>query len=67
MINILIVDDEPLARQRLIHLLKSLDSCQVIGEAVNGHDALDKTQQFSLLEQRFGKKRIFSVIIFQIA
>ena len=45
MINILIVDDEPLARQRLIHLLKSLENCKVIGEAVNGHDALDKTQQ----------------------
>jgi two-component system response regulator AlgR len=44
-ITILIVDDEPLARQRLLHLLKSLDSCKVIGEAVNGHDALDKTQQ----------------------
>jgi two-component system response regulator AlgR len=45
MINILIVDDEPLARQRLLHLLKPLEICKVIGEAVNGHDALDKTQQ----------------------
>jgi len=43
--KILIVDDEPLARQRLKHLLKSLEHCQVIGEAVNGHDALEKTQQ----------------------
>ena len=43
--KILIVDDEPLARQRLIHLLKDHEDCEVVGEAVNGQDALDKSQQ----------------------
>ncbi|PCJ47692.1 MAG: DNA-binding response regulator [Gammaproteobacteria bacterium] len=45
--KILIVDDEPLARQRLIHLLREQPGCEVIGEAVNGFDALEKTQQLS--------------------
>ncbi len=45
MIKILIVDDEPLARQRLRHLLLKQNDCEVVGEAVNGTDALEKTQQ----------------------
>jgi len=40
--KILIVDDEPLARQRLSHLLNRQDDCEVVGEAVNGTDALEK-------------------------
>ncbi|RLA05632.1 MAG: DNA-binding response regulator, partial [Gammaproteobacteria bacterium] len=43
--KILLVDDELLARERLRHLLKDLQDCEVIGEAVNGKDALEKTQQ----------------------
>ena len=42
--KILLVDDEPLARLRLRHLLKDRDNCEVIGEAANGRDALEKTQ-----------------------
>jgi len=45
--KILLVDDEPLARQRLRHLLKDLPDSEVIGEAVNGRDALEKTQQLT--------------------
>ncbi len=43
--KILIVDDEPLARQRLSHLLSRQDDCEVVGEAVNGTDALEKNMQ----------------------
>ena len=42
--NILIVDDEPLARQRLIHLLKNIDGCIACGEASNGNEALQLAQ-----------------------
>lgn len=40
--HILIVDDEELARERLKRLLEGLPDCKVIGEAVNGQDALEK-------------------------
>jgi len=42
--NVLIVDDEHLARQRLRKLLSSTAGCQIIGEAETGEDALRKTQ-----------------------
>ncbi len=42
--NVLIVDDEHLARQRLRKLLSSTVGCQIIGEAETGEDALRKTQ-----------------------
>ncbi|MCP3673186.1 MAG: response regulator transcription factor [Gammaproteobacteria bacterium] len=45
--KILIVDDEPLARQRLRYLLKELPNCEVVGEAVNGRDALEKTEKLT--------------------
>ncbi len=47
MMRILIVDDEPLARQRLRKMLRNLSNCEVVGEAVNGVGALDKVQQLS--------------------
>lgn len=42
-LNVLIVDDEPLARMRLRALLQALDEwpLQVVGEAGDGHQALD--------------------------
>ena len=43
--KILVVDDEPLARQRLRHLLRDQQDCEVVGEAGNGREALEKTQQ----------------------
>ena len=42
--NVLIVDDEQLARQRLRKLLSSTADYQIIGEAETGEDALRKTQ-----------------------
>ena len=44
MMNVLIVDDEQLARQRLRKLLTDNGSYQIIGEAETGEDALRKTQ-----------------------
>lgn len=42
--NILVVDDEPLARQRLIGLLQELGRQDLIREAGNGRQALDLVQ-----------------------
>ena len=42
--NILIVDDEPLARQRLNSLLKNLNGYEPCGEAANGNEALQLAQ-----------------------
>lgn len=43
--KILIVDDEPLARSRLRNLLEALPDSQIVGEAGNGHWALECVQQ----------------------
>lgn len=43
--KVLVVDDEPLARQRLSRFLEGFDQVELVGEAVNGVDALDKVQQ----------------------
>lgn len=43
--NILIVDDEPLARQRLIGLIQELDGFEACGNASNGKDALRLAQE----------------------
>ncbi len=43
--NVLIVDDEQLARQRLRKMLTTTSNCHIIGEAVTGEDALKKSQQ----------------------
>ena len=42
--NVLIVDDEQLARQRLRNMLSTNSGHQIIGEAETGEDALRKTQ-----------------------
>lgn len=41
----IIVDDEQLARQRLIRLLNSNEQINIIGEAVNGKDGLEKIEE----------------------
>lgn len=41
--NVLIVDDEQLARQRLRHMLSTME-CKVIGEAETGEQALKQSQ-----------------------
>lgn len=40
--RILVCDDEALARDRLVRLLRDVSECEVVGEAENGRDALDK-------------------------
>jgi two-component system response regulator AlgR len=42
--NVLIVDDEQLARQRLRHMLSGMGGHSVIGEAESGEQALKQTQ-----------------------
>ena len=42
--KILIVDDEPLARQRLSSLIQNLDGYTICGEAANGGEALQQAQ-----------------------
>lgn len=44
-IRVLVVDDEQLARERLIRLIDALDSHQVCAEASNGEEALSAIQQ----------------------
>ena len=43
--NILIVDDEPLARQRLNGILKNMSGYEPCGEASNGNEALQRAQE----------------------
>ncbi|HLV78481.1 MAG TPA: LytTR family DNA-binding domain-containing protein [Marinobacter sp.] len=43
--RILIADDEPLARQRLMRLLDAVPGYQVCGEAIDGNDTLQKVAQ----------------------
>jgi len=40
--RVLIVDDEPVARQRLRRLLSEIEGVQLIGECKNGRDAVAK-------------------------
>ena len=44
--KILIVDDEKPARDRLRRLIDSLNSYQIVGEAQNGQEALDRCEQY---------------------
>lgn len=43
--RILVGDDEPLARQRLMRLLEAVPGCELVGEAVNGRDVVHKVQE----------------------
>ncbi len=43
--KILIVDDEPPARERLKHLVSELANCELAGEAANGEEALASCTQ----------------------
>ena len=42
--RILVCDDEDLARERLVRLLRDVEDCEVVGEAENGRDALEKVE-----------------------
>jgi two-component system response regulator AlgR len=43
--KILVVDDEPLARQRLLRLVADLNDCEVVAEAENGEQAINLWRQ----------------------
>jgi two-component system response regulator AlgR len=45
MYNILIIDDEQPARDRLRRLVEALPDYRVVGEAVNGTEALERIRQ----------------------
>ncbi|RMG51355.1 MAG: DNA-binding response regulator [Gammaproteobacteria bacterium] len=43
--KVLVVDDEPLARQRLVQMLEALPEAEVVGEAGNGRAALEQAER----------------------
>ncbi len=43
--DILIVDDEKLARERLARMIQKIEGCRIVGEANTGRDALQKITQ----------------------
>ncbi len=43
--KVLVVDDEPLARQRLLQMLEDLPDAEPVGEAGNGREALQQVQR----------------------
>jgi DNA-binding NarL/FixJ family response regulator len=45
MINVLVVDDHTLVRQGIVRLLSVDNSINIVGEASNGFDALEKARQ----------------------
>ncbi|WP_461517474.1 LytR/AlgR family response regulator transcription factor [Porticoccus sp.] len=45
--KVLIVDDEPLARDRLKRMLSSIGGCMVVGEAGSGEQALSAAEELS--------------------
>jgi two-component system response regulator AlgR len=46
-LKVLIVDDEPPARERLRSVLAEIADVEVVGEAVNGHEALQATHELA--------------------
>ncbi|HSA57254.1 MAG TPA: LytTR family DNA-binding domain-containing protein [Gemmatimonadaceae bacterium] len=40
-VRVVVVDDEPLARERIVQLVRETDGLELIGEAANGIEALD--------------------------
>lgn len=45
--NIVVVDDEPLARARLNRLVEQIPEWTVVGEGANGREALEQVERFS--------------------
>lgn len=45
--KVLVCDDEALARDRLVRLLRDANECEVVGEAENGRDALQKVEMYA--------------------
>ena len=47
MLNILIIDDEQPARDRLSRLLREIPKCEVVGEAASSNEALERIRELS--------------------
>ena len=45
--RVLVVDDEPLARSRLIRILDKISSVESVAEAENGRTALEQIKLFN--------------------
>ncbi|MGD8394836.1 MAG: LytTR family DNA-binding domain-containing protein [Candidatus Eiseniibacteriota bacterium] len=43
-IRAMVIDDEPLAREELVHLLAGIEGIELVGEAANGIEALEMIQ-----------------------
>ena len=43
--RLLVVDDEPLARERMVRMVNKLEDCEVVAEAENVQQALDAINQ----------------------
>lgn len=43
--EVMIVDDEPLARERLVRMVEELDNCVVVAQAGSGEQALEEAQR----------------------
>lgn len=47
MMKVLIVDDEPLARDRLCRMVRAVPDCQVVGQASGGQEAITLAEQLA--------------------
>src|SRR5574342_1189532 len=47
LIRVMVVDDHPVVRQGIKSLLSEEEDIQVVGEAVNGKDALEKVESLT--------------------
>lgn len=45
-IRTLVIDDEPLARRRIVHLLEQVDYIELLGECKNGREALSQIRNY---------------------
>jgi len=46
-VKVLVVDDEPLARSRLLRMLERIPDVVAVGEAANGREALDRIRELA--------------------
>src|SRR3984885_16299801 len=46
-LKVLVVDDEPPARERLVSLLAEIEDVEVVGEAASGREALTRTGELA--------------------
>jgi DNA-binding LytR/AlgR family response regulator len=67
MLRTVVVDDEGLARDRLIHLLQPYDEVEIVGEAEDGEDAITREHHYWVqptlneLEKRVDPRAFFRI------